>query len=85
MHYTHEYLKDEGYRPNVRFSIMQGPNAVKDVLTIHTNLLTDFLILQVKRASFNQNQMCLGCLLCKKEDETMEHFLLRCGSLESIG
>ena len=41
-------------------------------------------ILEVNRASFSQNQINPFCLLCKKEDETVEHFALQCESLEDI-
>ena len=47
-------------------------------------MITGTYILQVNRASFNQNQISSTCLLCKKEDETTEHFLLHCELLENI-
>ena len=41
-------------------------------------------ILQSNRAAFNQNEVKPTCLLCGEEDETLEHFLLRCNSLETV-
>ena len=34
--------------------------------------------------AFNQNQVDPSCLLCHQEDETVEHFLLRCPALASV-
>ena len=36
------------------------------------------------RTVFNQNQIEPTCLLCKTEDETIEHFLLHCTALSSV-
>ena len=59
---------------------------MKDVHRIHTKvkILTGSYILQFNRASFNQNQVSPTCLLCKEEEETTEHFMLYCSSLNSI-
>ena len=81
-----KYLNYEAYRPGTRPLVIQDPNGVKDVPRIHTKIkmITGTYILQVNRASFNQNQISSTCLLCKKEDENTEHFLLHCESLENI-
>ena len=85
MYSTLEHLNYESYRPGVRPTVIQDPNGVKDVPRIHTKLklLTGSYVLQVNREAFNQNQISPTCLLCKKEDETKEHFILRCEALES--
>ena len=59
---------------------------VKDVPHIQTKvkILTGSYVLQVNRASFNQNQVSPTCLLCKEEEETTEHFMLYCSSVNSI-
>ena len=41
-------------------------------------------IIQTNRAAFNQNDDKLTCLLCNDGDETLEHFLLFCKSLETV-
>ena len=41
-------------------------------------------ILQTNRAAFNQNDAKPTCLLCNDGDETLEHFLLFCKSLETV-
>ena len=81
-----KYLNYEAYRPGTRPPIINDPNGVKDVPHIHTKIkmITGTYILHVNRASFNQNQISSTCLLCKKEDETTEHFLLHFQSLEKI-
>lgn len=80
------YLNCKSYKPGVRPTVIQDPSGVKDVPRIHTKtrLLTGTYILQTNRASFNQNQIDPVCLLCKKENETLEHFILHCDALEHI-
>ena len=59
---------------------------MKNVPRIQTKvkILTGSYVLQVNRASFNQKQVSPTCLLCKKREETTEHFMLYCSSLNSI-
>jgi hypothetical protein len=45
-------------------------------------VLTGTFILQVNRARFNQNQIDTLCPLCREEDETLQHFILRCRTLQ---
>ena len=80
------YLISDLYKPGVIPLIIKDPSGVRDVPRIHTKtrLLTGTYVLQTNRASFNQNQVNPTCLLCKKGDETVEHFLLHCESLEHI-
>ena len=80
------YLNSNLYKPGVKSLVIKDPSGVGDVPRIHTKtrLLTGTYVLQINRASFNQNQVNPTCLLCKKEDETVEHFLLHCESLEHI-
>ena len=47
-------------------------------------LMTGTYMLQATRARFDQHQVDPTCLLCCKEPETAEHFLLRCQSLTQV-
>ena len=47
-------------------------------------LMTGTYMLQATRARFNQHQVDPTCLLCCKEPENVEHFLLRCESLTQV-
>ena len=47
-------------------------------------LITDTYILQPKRTKFNANEISNLCQLCEQEDETREHFLLRCSILDPV-
>ena len=47
-------------------------------------LMTGTYMLQATRARFNQHQMDPTCLLCCKEPENVEHFLLGCESLNQV-
>ena len=45
-------------------------------------VLTGTYILQTNRVKFNQNEVNPVCQLCKEDDETLQHFLIYCKSLE---
>lgn len=47
-------------------------------------ITTGTYILQSTRAKFNQYQVSQRCPLCQMEDETLQHFLLECKSLEPV-
>ena len=59
-------------------------NVWPDAPRIHTRLklVTGVYVLQVNRATFNQNQIDATCQLCHQADETIDHFLQNCSSLE---
>ena len=59
---------------------------VREVPRIRTKLklVTSTYILQVNRASFNQNQVNPTSLLCHQGDESLEHFLLKCSALAGV-
>ncbi|MEW8546756.1 MAG: reverse transcriptase domain-containing protein, partial [Candidatus Thiodiazotropha sp.] len=80
------YLHFEGYVPGRKHQSIADANGVKDVPRIHNRIkmVTSSYILQTNRASFNQNQISPTCLLCQRDDETMEHFILHCCALETV-
>ena len=80
------YLQVESYKPEARHPIIREAQGVKDVPRIHTKskIVTGSYVLQVNRASFNQNQVIPTCMLCKNENETVEHFMLRCTELDLV-
>ena len=47
-------------------------------------LMSGTYMLQATRAKFNQHEVDPLCLLCHKEPENTEHFLLRCESFSGI-
>lgn len=53
-------------------------------LTVKLKLLTGSYILQSKRIKMYKNEIDPTCLLCKNEEETIDHFLLSCKELKSI-
>ncbi|MCG7866749.1 MAG: hypothetical protein JAY74_10300 [Candidatus Thiodiazotropha taylori] len=81
-----QYLSSDHFKPGERSVLIQDPNGIRDVPRMHTKikLVTGTYMLQVNRSSFNQNQISPVCLLCKQENESLEHFLLRCVSLDHI-
>ncbi len=73
------YLNIGSYKPGHRHNLIRNVVSEREIMRINTKLkmTTGTYILQVNRASFNQNIPDPTCILCKTEDEDMEHFLLR--------
>ena len=61
-------------------------DSTRDANRVHVKLKLSAgtYILQTNRAAFNQNDVKPTCLLCNDGDETLEHFLLFCKSLETV-
>ena len=47
-------------------------------------MATGVYILQENRTAFNQNQIDPVCLLCRKDIETLQHFIVHCEVLSSV-
>ena len=73
------------YYPGKKHPSVQSVTGVRDVprVGVKAKLITGTYILQVNRASFNQNEINRTCLLCQQEDETTEHFILHCTALSA--
>ena len=80
------FLHSEAYLPDRTHPLIQEVVGVTNVARIQTKLrlVTGTYVLQTNRSAFNQNQISPVCLLCRAEDETTEHFLLRCAGLEIV-
>ena len=59
---------------------------VKEINQIHTKIkiATGTYELHTNRAAFNQNKVDSTCIMCRKGEETMQHFLLECSELHMI-
>ncbi|CAC5421256.1 unnamed protein product [Mytilus coruscus] len=59
---------------------------IRDIsrIPVRLKILTGTYILQAKRAVFNKTTPDGTCLMCKKNEETMNHFLLICEEPECI-
>ena len=80
------FLHTVAYVPGRTHPLIQEVVGVRDVARIQTKLrlVTGTYVWQTNRSAFNQNQISPVCLLCRAEDETTEHFLLRCTALEIV-
>ena len=81
---TLDFLCVENFWPGKRHPLIKNVGSVADVPRVHTRLklVTGVYVLQVHRATFNQNQIDATCQLCHQADETIDHFLLDCSCLE---
>ena len=60
-----------------------------DAMSVHkagwkVRIMSGTYMLKATRDKFNQHEVDPSCLLCRKEPENTEHFLLRCESLSGI-
>ena len=53
-------------------------------LPIKLKLLTGAYILQSNRIHIDKNELSALCLLCEKDGETIEHFILDCEQLKEV-
>ena len=81
---TLDFLHVDDFWPERKRPFIKHVGSVAHVPRIHTRLklVTGVYVLQVNRATFNQNQIDATCQLCHQADETIDHFLLDCSSLE---
>ena len=80
------FLNVSGFACGKRHPLLRTLGNIREVPRISTKLklVTGTYILQTNRATFNQNCVDPVCLLCHQENETIEHFLLRCPALASL-
>ena len=66
--------------------LLKSAKNVREINWIHTKIkiATGTYVLQTNRAAFNQNKVDSTCLVCRKDEETMQHFLLECSELHMI-
>ena len=66
--------------------LLKSAKNVREINRIHTKIkiATGTYVLQTNRAAFNQNKVDSTCLVCRKGEETMQHFLLECSELHMI-
>ena len=67
---------------NVWKSVKHNISDVK-AAEVKARILTQTYLVQSKRAKYDQ-KINPVCTLCRKEEENLDHFLLRCAQLESI-
>ncbi|KAK3089516.1 hypothetical protein FSP39_004221 [Pinctada imbricata] len=63
-----------------------GTHARTDInkISTKTKLMTGTYILQSTRAAFNHVPIDPMCLLCKSEEETLHHFLIKCPAMSDV-
>ena len=80
------FLNVNNFKSGIGHPLITSMGTIREVPRIRTKLklVTSTYILQVNRASFNQNQVNPTCLLRHQGDETVEHFLLKCPALAGV-
>ena len=63
--------------------IIRNPNMTKKA-NVKFRLLTGTYSLQYTRVHVYRQQMSATCLLCKTDDETLQHFILTCPTLNTV-
>ncbi|MES9884980.1 MAG: reverse transcriptase family protein [Sedimenticola sp.] len=81
-----KYLNLDLYEPGKRHPLIENIKNEREInrVSVKMKMVTGTYILQVNRASFNQNQPDPVCMLCRTEDETITHFLLVCPGLSTV-
>ena len=81
-----KYLEVEHYSCGNIHHLLKSAKNVREINRIHTKIkiANGTYVLQTNRAAFNQNKVDSTCLVCRKGEETMQHFLLECSELHMI-
>lgn len=83
LHYLNsENLEQGKIHPLLRSKIKSSRDIAR--LPIKLKLITGSYILQTKRVKLYKQESSPTCLLCKKGEETIEHFILQCESLSEV-
>ena len=83
---TLEFLNVKAFAPGKVHPIWINSNYNSNSIlkaNVQVKMACGTYILQSTRARFNQYQVSRVCPLCRASDETLQHFLLRCISLQS--
>jgi hypothetical protein len=82
-----KHLNTNAFQPGTHHPILNtakgNPRDVTRLLT-RLKLATGTYILQTNRKAFNQNKVSSECMLCKEGEETKQHFIFLCKSLEKV-
>ena len=84
---TLRYINLEQYKPGVLHTLLQiEPTSVRDTNRIAAKLkmLCGAYTLQSTRSSCNQSAVNPTCQLCNIAEETLEHFILYCDTLDLV-
>ena len=80
---TAENLETGKIHPLFKINCHSAIDTVR--LPIKLKLLTGTYILQSKGIRMYKNEIDPTCLLCAKEEDNIEHFILNCKSLNKVG
>ncbi|KAH3892736.1 hypothetical protein DPMN_016863 [Dreissena polymorpha] len=80
------FLRQDKYVPGKILPLLSLEYTARESerLKIKVRLLTGTYMLQTKRKNFNQFDINPTCQMCGKENETAEHFVLKCSALHSV-
>ena len=77
-----ENLKLGQLHPLLKVNVYSSRDVIR--LPAKLKLMCGSLVLQTNRQKFNNSQVDPTCLLCQRDHETLEHYILGCSALDSI-
>ncbi|KAH3723803.1 hypothetical protein DPMN_049597, partial [Dreissena polymorpha] len=80
------FLRQDKYVPGKIHPLLSLEYTARESERLKTKvrLLTGTYMLQTKRKNFNQYDINPTCQMCGEENETAEHFVLKCSALHSV-
>ncbi|KAH3769563.1 hypothetical protein DPMN_170836 [Dreissena polymorpha] len=80
------FLRQDKYVPGKILPLLSLEYTARESERLKTKvrLLTGTYMLQTKRKNFNQYDINPTCQMCGEENETAEHFVLKCSALHSV-
>ena len=77
-----ETFKPGHLHPLLKVNVQSSRNVVR--LPSKLRLMCGSYTLQTNRQKFNKSQVDPTCLLCQRDNETLDYYILNCSALDSV-
>ena len=81
-HLNVETFKPGHLHPLLKVNVQSSRDVVR--LPSKLRLMCGSYTIQTNRQKFNKSQVDPTCLLCQRDNETLEHYILNCSALDSV-